>query len=128
MRALLLALAFVSTPAFANDENWIEIDQQSNGSVLYYDSESIRGIGDLKVTIWTKFDHSKNNKVKARQSRDKFRVDCAAETLTLLFSIHYDANNNVIESQNFTGSMQQAKLVVPGTSGDEVYKVACAGI
>lgn len=83
----VMSLALVPiAPAFA--ANWVYLAESTSNAVYYYDSETIRRSGN-QVTVWVKGDHSRDKTVKMRESKARYRYDCAERTSTLLQLVDY---------------------------------------
>ena len=64
--AATTALVMAATPAYA--ANWVYVLTDSNGTVRYYDSDTIQRSGKW-VTVWEKSDHSRDKTVKEREKK-----------------------------------------------------------
>jgi hypothetical protein len=79
--AAATALLMAATPSFA--ANWVYIGATNTGTVFYVDTDTMKRDGNL-VTVWVKWDHSRDKTFKLRETKSRFRFDCAERTVTLL--------------------------------------------
>lgn len=83
------ALVMAATPATA--ANWVYVLTSSKGTVYYYDADTIQRSGN-QVTVWEKWDHSRDKTVKERETKVRYRYNCAERTGTLLQLTQYYPN------------------------------------
>ncbi|RYG88587.1 MAG: hypothetical protein EON59_04060 [Alphaproteobacteria bacterium] len=102
---------------------WSQIFTTSAGTTV---SIRLKDMGKRSGHMfWVKMDHSKDPSVKARQSLTRYRTDCAAETLTMLATVQYDARGRIIASGDFPTYQQQTRAVIPGSAGEAILQNAC---
>lgn len=108
-------------PAYA--ANWVYVTTSDVGSNYYYDSDTIQRFGN-QVTYWEMVDHSRDKTVKARESKDRYRCDCAERTRTLLQATSYYRNGT---SETFTWDAyeQTEAAVIPGSVGEAMLEAVC---
>ncbi len=118
----IAALVMAATPAYA--ANWVYVTTDVNDTDFYYDADTIVRSGN-QVTVWEKFDHSRDKTVKERERKRRYRYDCAQRTSALLDSIIYYPDG---KSSSFTWNAyeQETKPIVPDTVGDVTFKAVCA--
>ena len=68
--------------------NWVYVDTNTRGTNVYYDSDTIQRSGN-QVTFWQKDDYSRNKTRKERESKSRYRYDCAMRTRVLLQLTNY---------------------------------------
>lgn len=120
--ALACLVPFFGLPAAA--ANWVYVTKSANGSVYYYDADTVQRSGDL-ITAWEKSDHSNDKTKKERESKDRYRYDCSNRTSTLLNSINYYPDG---ASKSFTWENYEQKNepVIPETIGEAILEAVCA--
>lgn len=106
------ALMAESLVAFAN------ID----GELGYYDRESIKKDGNV-VYIWTYWDASKNKKVKYREIRIRYKIDCYKEVFNLEYIASYSADGKIIDNIDDTNG--KMTTIVPESTAYRVYNIVC---
>ena len=120
--ALLVCLALMPiAPAYA--ANWIYVIEDVKGTVFYYDADTIQRSGN-QVTVWEKWDHSRNRTIKEREDKVLNRYYCLERTFTILNWVGYYPDGT---NKSFTwGTYQQtADPIVPETSGELMFKAVC---
>lgn len=115
------ALLMAVTPAFA--ASWVYLITDVNGTDFYYDADTIVRSG-TQVTVWEKFDHSRDKTVKERERKRRYRYDCAQRTITLLDSIAYYPDGK-ISSFTWNTYEQETKPIVPDTVGVVIFEAIC---
>ena len=115
------ALVMAATPAFA--VNWVYVGARSSGTDFYYDADTIVRSGN-QVTVWEKWDHSRDKTYKEREQRVRYRYDCAERTSTLLHAIIYypDGTSRAV---TFATYEQETEPLAPGTVGEAVLEAVC---
>ncbi len=108
-------------PAYAS--NWVYNAKGPDGDVIYYDSETIRRSGN-QVTVWEKTDNSRNKTVKQRETRTRYRYDCAMRTHTLLQLTYYypDGNNETFTWNTYE---QEEREVIPDSFAETMLEAVC---
>lgn len=119
--AAATALVMAATPAFA--ANWIYVTQSNVGTVSYYDVDTIQRSGN-QVTVWEKWDHSRNKTKKERETRIHGRYDCSERTITSLNINNYFPDGK-IKSVNLETYEQKADSVIPDTSAEKMLEAVC---
>jgi hypothetical protein len=76
-------------PAYA--ANWVYVVTNNSGTDFYYDSDTIRRSGN-QVTVWEKYDHSRDKTDKTREKKVLYRYDCVKRTTTILQATIYYPN------------------------------------
>jgi hypothetical protein len=117
-----IALIMAVTPAFA--ANWVYVTTDVNDTDFYYDADTIVRSGN-QVTVWEKFDHSRDKTMKERERKRRHRYDCAQRTITLLNSITYYPDGK-INSFTWNTYEQETKPIVPDTVGEAKFEAVCA--
>ena len=122
--ALLGVVCFALTPiAPAYAANWVYVTTDRDNTDFYYDSDTIQRSGN-QVTVWTKYDHSRDKTVKMRESKVLIRYGCAERTLTTLQETTYYPNgttNTVIVKP-----YEQEELAIPpGTVAESMLEAVC---
>ena len=116
------ALLIGATPAYAVD--WIYVTTSNSGSVWYYDANTIRRSGDL-VTVWERWDHSRDETVKQRERRIRSRLDCGQRTVTTLNSTSYYPDGK-LETFTWEAHEQEERPITPGTNAETMLDAVCA--
>ena len=115
------ALVMAATPAFA--ANWVYIDQSTENTVYYYDSDTIQRSGNL-VTVWEKYDYRRNKTVKYRERKQRSRFNCEERTVIILdFVTSYPDGR--IEAFNVPPYQQKAITIPPDTVVEDIFKAVC---
>jgi hypothetical protein len=116
------ALGMAATPAFA--VNWVYVGARSSGTDFYYDADTIVRSGN-EVTVWEKWDHSRDKTYKEREQRVRYQYDCAERTSTILLAIIYYPDGTS-RSVMFATHEQETTHVAPGTAGEGKLEAVCA--
>ena len=118
--ALCLAVMPIA-PAYA--ANWVYLATNRNGTVFYYDSDTIRRSGN-QVTVWINTDYSRDKNVRARQIKERIRYDCAERTHTLLQGTNYYPDGK-IETFTFNKYEQEERAITPDSLNDAIIEAVC---
>ncbi len=91
-----IALFIVAGPAHATD--WRYVISNKTKTDFYYDLDTIQLTENL-VTVWEKWDHSRDKTQKLRERRIRTTYDCSDRTFTALTVIEYkiDGTNSSVE-------------------------------
>jgi hypothetical protein len=116
------ALVMAATPAFA--ANWVYIETSDTGTVFSYDANTIRRAGNL-VTVWEKWDHSRDKTFRERQRMIRSRYQCEERTVTTLNSTTYSPNGRS-ETFNPEEYQQPKTQIIPGSMAAFVLEAVCA--
>ncbi len=114
------ALIMAATPAFA--ANWVYVLTDSNGTVIYYDADTIQRSGKW-VTVWEKWDHSRDKTVKEREKKIRLTYDCVQRTSTNLSAIYYYPDE---KNKTFNFKTSEQSFVAPETVGEATLEAVCA--
>lgn len=118
--AMCLSLTPIA-PAYA--ANWVYVTTSKKFVFVYYDSDTIRRSGN-QVTVWEKYDHSRDKTDEAREKKVLHRYDCVKRTQTLLQTTIYYPNG-----KNYTLVLdtyeQKESAVTPDTVGEITLKAVC---
>ncbi len=114
------AFVMVSSPAYAVD--WVYITTTNTGTVLYYDADTIQRTGNL-VTVWEKWDHSRDKTVKEREKKIRLTYDCVQRTSTNLSAIYYYPDE---KNKTFNFKTSEQSFVAPETVGEATLEAVCA--
>ena len=114
------ALVLVATPAFA--ANWVYVTN-SRGAYFYYDSATIQHSGN-GVTVWEKYDFSRDKTVKQRETKALYRYNCADRARTLLTYTNYFPDGK-IEVFNIQTYQQQEQAAAPDTVAEKMLEAVC---
>lgn len=118
----VMSLALVPiVPAFA--ANWVYVAESTSNAVYYYDSETIRRSGN-QVTVWEKYDFSRDKTEKRRERKVRYRYDCEQRTDTLLETVSYYPNGK-IEKFTFDTYEQKESAVTPDTVSEAMLEAVC---
>lgn len=118
--AMCLALMPIA-PAHA--ANWVHVITNNSGTDFYYDSDTIRRSGN-QVTVWEKYDHSRDKTDKTREKKVLYRYDCVKRTTTILqATIYYPNGKN--ETSVWDTYKQKERAVTPDTGGDAMLRAVC---
>ena len=115
------ALLMAAAPAFAVD--WVYVAGNKRGADFYYDAHTIVRSGN-QVTVWEKWDHSKDKALKEREIKLRRRYDCAERTVTLLHGIAYypDGTN---KSSAYETYEQEVTPIAPASLGEVMLEAVC---
>ena len=119
--AAATALVMAATPAFA--ANWNFVEESINSTVFYYDVDTIKRSGN-QVTVWEKWDHSRNKTEKSRQQLLQQKYDCSERRRTLLHSSTYSPDGKV-ETVTWETSQQISEPIVPETISEAMLEAVC---
>jgi hypothetical protein len=126
VRRFALAMAglatFLGTPVAA--ASWVYVGENSNGAVIYYDADTIQRSGD-QITVWTKWNHSRNRTVRYREAKNRDRFDCEERTITLIAYTNYYPDGKV-ETFNIPTYGQEDDPVTPESIGETILETVCA--
>ncbi len=103
--------------------NWVYVTTGPNNVVYSYDSDTIRRSGN-QVTVWEKYDHSRDKTTKKRETKARYRYDCAERTDTLLEVVNYYPDG---KNERFTYDTYQQKesAVTPDTISEIMLEAVC---
>jgi hypothetical protein len=94
----------------------------SNGTVIYYDADTIQRSGKW-VTVWEKWDHSRDKTVKEREKKIRLTYDCVQRTSTNLSAIYYYPDE---KNKTFNFKTSEQSFVAPETVGEATLEAVCA--
>ena len=116
------ALIMAATPAFAVD--WVYVSADSNGTIYYYDADTIRRSGS-QVTVWEKEDASRNKTVKYREQKIQSQFSCSDRTYRLLSFVTYypDGKRNSYSLDTYE---QKVEAIPPDTIGEARLEAVCS--
>ena len=117
--AATTALVMAPTPAFA--ANWVYVLTDSNGTVIYYDADTIQRSGKW-VTVWEKWDHSRDKTKKEREKKIRVTYDCVQRTSGNLSAFFYYPDGKI---KTFDLNNEQSPLA-PETVGEAALEAVCA--
>ena len=118
--AMCLALMPIA-PAYA--ANWVYVVTSANNTDYYYDADTLQRSGD-QVTVWFRLDHSRDKTKKQREAKDRYRLNCATRTITLLYTFNYYPDGKS-ESFSYDTYEQSVNPVVPGSMAEDLLEVIC---
>ena len=119
--AMCLAVVPIA-PAYA--ANWVYVTTSRSNAVYYYDSDTIRRSGN-QVTVWEKYDWSRDKTAKQRETKARYRYDCAERTNTLLEIVDYFSVGK-IEKFTYDTYRQQESAVTPDTISEIMLEAVCS--
>ncbi len=122
IKLIAAALLLAASPAFA--ANWVYVTTDTDGTVYYYDADTVQRSGN-QVTVWEKWDHSRDKTIKERERKRQYQYDCAESTSTLLHSIIYYPDGTV-RSVAYKTYEQEADPIVPDTIGAVGFEAVCS--
>jgi hypothetical protein len=123
-KALVAAIGLALMPiAPAYAANWVYVTTNPNKVVFSYDSNTIRRSGN-QVTVWEKYDHSRDKTTKKRETKARLRYDCAERTETLLEWIIYYPNGKT-DTFAFDTYEQKESSVAPDTVAEDILEAVC---
>jgi hypothetical protein len=118
----MMAMVF---PSVAWAANWVRYSTDRQGSIYYYDSESLRESGSNIVRIWIRIDYSNNRSERAREAKHLISLNCAESTFALLSYITYDAQGNITSSRNIPSYAIQYSPIIPESIAESLSNVLC---
>ena len=122
-RIFAIAAAFLlSTAALA--ERWIEYGIDVNGTVLFYDQDSLKQRGQ-NLLVWVLRDHSKDKTYKERTSKVRYLLDCANDEITILSFADYSVKGELIRTVTLKPYELEPKPIVPGSVGTALQEALC---
>ena len=119
--ALILG-ALLPSPALA--EEWTFVDITDDGAAYFYDAESLK-VSENYAAVWVMWDHTKDKTVKHRTTKDKWILGCKDETITIVYTVAYGKNGNVINSASIPDYLRETDPIVPGSVADIIAKLVC---
>lgn len=126
MKALKIAIATVAltTAVAAAAENLVYYARDRLGSVLYYDSDTLRQVSGGFITVWIMEDASRNRTEKYRTRRVLMKIDCDGMRSGAVSFAYYDANGRVMDRADF--DYPRMTPDVPGSTGYSLVEAVCA--
>ncbi len=118
--ALCLA-AIPLAPALAVD--WVLVDADADNTVWYYDADTLRRSGD-EVTVWGRYDHSRDKTVKAKYTISLYRYNCTQRT-TVLISMTQYYRSGKIDASNRKPYEQEEEQIPPNTMFEAMLEAVC---
>lgn len=123
MKKMLCLAVFalgLATPAVAAD--WVWLGNGSNGTVVYGDADSRT---DNRAWFETRYATPQEHGNGKFYNTDKelLEMDCSGKRYRLLTVTAYSKSGNPIGSE--TPSYAKWNYVIPGTTGESVYKFVC---
>jgi hypothetical protein len=115
-----LALAISSVAAA---ENLIRIGEDVDGTIIYFDMDTVKKSSDGHINVWGINDTSKDKTLKSSTIKVLLKINCSNTTLQRLYSANYDANGRIISSGSFD---EPPKPAIPGTAGYAMVEAVCA--
>ena len=115
----------LAAPAYA--ESWTLYAESETGTVYTFDQDSLRQNGSTFL-VWVKMDYSKDRTKKERMTKERYRVDCLSETITVLTYIDYAPNGSILRSATINEYQQEVKPVVPGSIGQALHEALCSSL
>lgn len=107
----------------ADAANWVYADENSKGTVVYYDADTLRRSGQ-EVTVWVRFDHSRDATVRERYSNHFTRYNCIERTTVLVSYTNYYRNGK-IQTENLKSYEQEEQYIAPGTISEAILEAIC---
>ena len=124
---LLLAMLAISVPCFAADESTL-LWKLENGTV-YVIPDTFEAHGpdrsvwlDLVYNDEGKKDFDKKIRKKVYESKSKYSVTCWRKELTREAFVLFDKKGHRLDDN----IIRSTEIVVPGTFGDNLFKLLCA--
>jgi len=120
-----LALAAAS-PTSAVAQTWIRYGAGQNGTVFYYDSETIRRDGQI-VRVWERQDHSQNRSIPYREAKALLVVNCTEQTVGLTYLVTFNADGTIRDTISIPSYRVQHDPAVPGSVSASLLRALCTG-
>ena len=108
----------------AHAANWIEVATDRDGTIYYYDAESLRSVNG-QIAVWEMLDAKNNRTAKYRSKKIRILYDCVKETRGYMAIITYDADGSVLDSTDYDDYLIDRKNIVPDTIGEVQFKAIC---
>lgn len=110
----LMVLSVGSTPAFAAD--WYYVGTSDDGTIsVYIDNSSVEK-NNRNAIVWVKYIDSDNT-----ESIERVYYTRRPKTCTLLSFTTYDAQGNVVASEDIPYYEQTSESIRPDTMGESVW-------
>lgn len=126
MKAVKVAISAVAlaSASAAEAENLIFYSETVNGTVSFYDSDTIRRVSGGYITVWIFRDGSRDRTVRWRTSRQLWQIDCGGMQSGIVSFAEYDANDRLLDG----GSFPYPRMTpdVPGSTGYALVEAVCA--
>lgn len=102
---LLLLLTAAATMDLHGPWSWIAEGQ--NGTVVY--AGQVESIDRAHPSLWVRFDHSRDNKIAARESIARFDISCMDNHLRMERYTSFAPNGKAIASRKFLPGQSETK-------------------
>jgi hypothetical protein len=116
--ALVLAIA-----SAAAAQNLVSYRTDVDGTIYYYESDSVHKVDAGYINVWTLLDGRKDPSLKWTTSRILVKVDCDDMTYKRQYGATYDANRRIIEDFN---SEPEPFPATPGSHEYSLVEAICA--
>jgi len=126
MKKLILVLTLILSisPVYAE---WVMFSTADEGEVgIYVDLNTIRRDGNT-VLIWTLQDF-KQERMGESSMKLRMKFDCKEETSQIIHLVGYSKNmgsGKVTMSGSGPGRVGTIEHIIPGSSGEAMWKLAC---
>lgn len=126
MKAVKVAISAVAlaSASAAMAENLVWYSETVNGTVSYYDSDTIRRVSGGYITVWIFRDGSRDRTKRWRTSRELMQIDCGGMRSGSVSFADYDANDQLLDSGSFP--YPDMTPAVPGSTGYSLVEAVCA--
>lgn len=103
-------------------DEWFPLTSDVNNAIYFMKYKNIRNSDNQNPTAWVKSEHSKDKTVEYREKLRLIRFDCINNKLSILTSIAYKADGNILSQFDGDGS---SIYIVPDSIGESFAAFAC---
>lgn len=128
MKALILFSVFLFTPLAAYSEVWTPAAKAEDGTIISYDSASVKRFGDV-VVYWEMSNYSKNagqvNQIKSKKTQIEVNCRTGLDRATKIFAYSkLDARGDIVDAYIYDKANWGPAL--DGTAGWVMKNTICS--
>lgn len=118
----VFVLALIASPALS--ASWQSFGRSNNGNDFFYDAASMRIVGK-ETRVWVRTELPKNSKTKEASRKDLLALNCQERTYDLLQSTDYDANGDLLKTNNYADLARSNTAIIPESVMDALASEIC---
>lgn len=103
---------------------WLEYSSDNRGTVMYLNRTTMKKKNGL-VTVWEKWDHSKDKSVSYRETKTLTEISCRDVAWRALFEVRYDSAGNSVLTEDYESKGSSFRRLVPDTVGMSLWEAVC---
>lgn len=120
-----IAALFTVSSAKASESVWVDVAEDSNGSDVYYDLNSIRFSSSKdSFYFWEKHIHKFQQKNGVKYYLAYWFIDCQLGEMAVIEQIQYNSRGAVIKTWDFSDSIQKMNPP-PDSVGKQLLNDVC---